>query len=69
MQAQTTQAQPPPPLPALKQLIDELAERMAQHLKARQGFLAAGSLVAALQGLGSFAAAHVCHFIYCVVWV
>ena len=26
MQAQTTQAQPPPPLPALKQLIDELAE-------------------------------------------
>ena len=33
------QAQPLPPLPALKQLIDELADRMAQHLKARQGFL------------------------------
>ena len=31
--------------------------RMAQHLKVRQGFLAAGNLVAALQGLGSFAAA------------
>ncbi len=51
------QAQPLPPLPALKQLIDELADRMAQHLKARQGFLAAGNRVAALQGLGSFATA------------
>ena len=50
MQAQTKQAQPPLPLPALKQLVDELAERMAQHLKA-------GNLVAALQGLGSFDAA------------
>ncbi len=51
------QAQPLPSLPALKQLTDELADRMAQHFKARQGFLAAGNLVAALQELGSFAAA------------
>ncbi|KAL3130864.1 hypothetical protein ABBQ38_000194 [Trebouxia sp. C0009 RCD-2024] len=36
MQAQTTQAQSPPPLPALKPIIDELAERMAQHLKVAQ---------------------------------
>ncbi|KAL0018144.1 hypothetical protein WJX77_004232 [Trebouxia sp. C0004] len=57
MQAQTAQAQPLLRLPALKQLIDELADRRAQHLKAKQGFLAAENLVAALQGLGSFAAA------------
>ena len=49
-------SQCPPPLTALKHLIDELAERLAQHLRARQGFLAAGNLVAASQGLGSFAA-------------
>ena len=57
MQAQTAQAQPLLRLPALKQLIDELADRRAQHLKAKQGFLAAGNLVAGLQGLGSLAAA------------
>ena len=53
MQAQTAQAQPLLRLPALKQLINELADRRAQHSKAKQEFLAVGSLVAALQGLGS----------------
>ena len=57
MQAQTAQAQPLLRLPALKQLIDELADRRTQHLKAKQGFLAAGNLLVASQGLLSLAAA------------
>lgn len=57
VQAQTAQAQPLLRLPALKHLMDELADRRAQHLKAKQGFLAAENLVAALQGLGSLVAA------------